>query len=81
MDTRLCYFVQPYVRRAGRLEAAPLERFCCAVEAEVAGERLSRRVAGVLVYMVEGDIEAGVWGEADVLARHGVLPDLTMAAA
>ena len=75
MSRRLFYFVQPVLRDGGRLVAGEPRAYGCATDAEQAGEALSGRVPGVLVYMMEGDPDHGGWDEPELLARYGRAPE------
>lgn len=78
MPRRLLYFAQPYW--STRREPAERYEFRCAVDAEEGGRLLMAGLAdGVLVYQQWVDPEAEIYGEPEVLARHGDVPSAALA--
>lgn len=75
MARRTVFCVQAYQRRDGRLEGRLRQEFTSATEAEDLGARLALKSAGVVVYALAGDPEAGVWEEPEIFALHGEAPD------
>jgi hypothetical protein len=74
MCRRSVFCVQAYTRDEGGLHPGARRQFTSACEAEEVAARLSRYVAGVMVYGVEGDPDVEHWGEEAVFARHGDVP-------
>lgn len=68
------YNVQAFERIKGKLRQGRLRQFKTENEAKRSGESLSGKVAGVLVYAIEGDAEFDDWGEPRLIAQHGETP-------
>lgn len=72
MPRRLHYYAQPFWDH--RREPAQRYEFVCAVDAEEGGEILARSADGVLVYQQWADVEIELFGDIEVLAKHGSIP-------
>lgn len=68
------YFAQPFLQSCGALVPGPQRAFTSAVDAEAAGERMAQTAAGSIVFAVECDPANDIWGEVEVMARHGAQP-------
>jgi hypothetical protein len=82
MATRAVFCVQCYAGLDGPLVKGRLWQFGAEDEARQAGELLKGRVAGFVMFKVEGEPDFGFWDEPVVLDTYGRVPDeLTAAAA
>lgn len=66
------HFVQRYVRNGSTLAELPAEKFKTAEEALERGRQAAKRVAGVSVYSVRGDLDVGL--DISHLAEFGDVP-------
>lgn len=76
MRRKTYYCVQAYRRSGGGLRKIDLLRFTSATEAEEVGDKLHPHVAGVMIYVLEGDPDTEVWGEPAVWAALGEVPEV-----
>lgn len=74
MAVDLLYVVQPYMRSAGRLVPGMAQCSTSGVDAEEMGEGMAPFAAGVVVFSIECDQENDLWGEPELVARHGDVP-------
>ena len=68
------YGVAPYRRQGRALERGPVRSFARRDLALLEAMQLSPRAAGVLVFRIEVDGEAGLVGEPQPVARFGDAP-------
>ena len=74
MPRRRVFCVESFWRAGLELRQATLQQYDSGSEAEEVAQDLSRRRAGVALYQLEGDAEAGVWSEPELLAVYGEVP-------
>lgn len=72
---RTIYCVQCFKLSGAELQTGALRQYTSATEAEAVTALLRTRVDGLVFYAVEGDPEAGIWGEPEVYERHGAAPE------
>lgn len=75
MARQLFYNVQAFERIKGKLRQGRLRQFKTEAEATRMGDVLLSKVAGVLVFKIEGNPEADDWDEPVLIAQHGDVPD------
>ena len=68
------YFLQPFLKRSGELQATDLVR--CDSEDDVFryGRQMQARVAGAVFYRIETSASGDQWTEVEVLATVGEVP-------
>jgi hypothetical protein len=79
MPLRTVYCVQGYTRKGQALRPKPLYQCGCRDAALAEAEIMRQRVAGVLVYSVEGSSSLDSWSMPRVIAAYGETPRLRLA--
>ena len=75
MRRRRVFCVEAFWRAGLELRQASLQQYESGSEAEEVALDLSHKRAGVALYQLEGDAEAGVWSEPELLAVYGEVPE------
>lgn len=73
MKTR--YYVQTFGEKGKRLIQTSMRDFKTPEEAIRAGDVASTKHGGVLVFELESDDVANLWGDPRMLASHGKVPE------
>ena len=74
MARKMVYCVQGFIRAGRELTPRAQRHYDSEEAAIVDARRLSERVAGVLVFSIEGDPKHDLWSEPTLIRKYGSVP-------